>query len=224
MTLNTLKNTMKSIVIRSYLFFALLLTVGCSQKTSTYAVKQVEKDTLQIVEIGGCHGVEYDDWETSEYVLPYPVGRGYRTNLSHCGGSYHSEGQPDQFAIDFATPIGSEITASRAGTVVFIEESGKDGGFPNNKVVLVHADGTFTQYMHLTENGALVRVGDKLEQGDLLGLSGNTGLAGYAHLHFVATKSGDFNYPYESIPTTFNNTDPNPRSLLSNKYYRAKSY
>ena len=93
-----------------------------------------------------------------------------------------------------------------------------------NLVVLIHADGTFTQYMHLTFNGALVEVGDSLKKGDLLGLSGNTGLAGYAHLHFVATKSGFYEYPYKSFPTTFSNTDPNPKSLLSNKYYMAQPY
>ncbi len=172
----------------------------------------------------GCPDTEYDDWKTSKYVLPYPVGKSYMVTLGHCGGSYHSQGQPDQFAVDFAMDIGQTVTAARAGTVVYVEESGIDGEFPNNLVVVEHEDGTFAQYMHLTQNGALVNKGDAVEQGQSLGLSGNTGLAGFPHLHFVVTKKGDFHYPYTSIPTTFSNTLPNQRSLAGGYRYSALDY
>lgn len=172
----------------------------------------------------GCPYTAYDDWENSEYVLPYPIGESYKVTLSHCGGSYHSEGQPDQFAIDFDMQIGTPISASRAGEVVFVEESGVDGGFPNNKIIIKHDDGTFAQYMHLTQNGALVETGTEVAQGNLIGLSGNTGLAGFPHLHFIVTKSGSFKYPYKSIPTTFINTLANERSLAAGIEYPAYEY
>ncbi len=171
-----------------------------------------------------CENTPYDNWESSEYVLPYPVGKTYSISLSHCSGSYHSEGQPDQFAIDFVMRIGTSITASRAGEVVFIEESGFDGGFPNNKVVVQHADGSYLQYMHLTHDGAAVNVGEFLKKGQLIGYSGNTGLAGFPHLHFVATKSGRWEYPYTSFPTTFSNTEKNEFSLQQGKSYKALRY
>ena len=145
-------------------------------------------------------------------------------NLGHCGGSYHSAGQPDQYAIDFNMTIGTTITASREGQVVYVEESGQDGGFPYNLVIISHSDGTFAQYMHLTKDGAAVAIGQRVAQGDVIGYSGNTGLAGYPHLHFVATKKGSFRYPYESFPTTFKNTLPNERSLLSGVQYPAYAY
>lgn len=168
----------------------------------------------------GCPGGAYRDWKTSDYVLPYPVGKTYVVNLSHCSGSYHSEGLPDEFAIDFDMPIGTLITAARAGRVVYVEERGEDGNHPNNLVVVDHGDATFAEYMHLTNQGALVRVGDTVAPGDSIGLSGATGLAGYPHLHFVVALD-TWSWPYVSIPTTFRNTAANPRSLASGYEYTA---
>jgi murein DD-endopeptidase MepM/ murein hydrolase activator NlpD len=156
-------------------------------------------------------------------VLPFPVGRSYQIDLSNCGGSFHRAGGPDEFAIDFAMPIGTAITASRTGTVVHVEESGVDGDFPNNVVVVDHGDGTFAQYMHLTQNGACVAIGATLSPGDTVGLSGATGLAGYPHLHFVVTED-EWPWPYVSTPVTFANTTANPRSLRSGVIYTSLPY
>ncbi|QIE60734.1 M23 family metallopeptidase [Rasiella rasia] len=171
----------------------------------------------------GCQGTSYDNWETSQYVLPYPVGETYMVHLSHCSGSYHSKGEPDQFAVDFAMPISSIITASRAGEVVFVEERGIDGEFPNNVVVVKHQDNTYGQYMHLTRNGAIAEVGDLVTQGDTIGKSGATGLAGYPHLHFVLTKDS-WEYPYVSTHYNYKNTTANPYGPESRKEYTALRY
>ncbi|MEZ4377405.1 MAG: M23 family metallopeptidase [Gemmatimonadales bacterium] len=172
---------------------------------------------------GGCPGATYPDWQTSPYVLPIAVGQSVKIDLSNCSGSYHSLGEPDAYAIDFKMAIGTRVVAARGGTVVYVQESGNDGGFPNNLVAVNHGDGTYGQYMHLTRDGAEVTVGTRVEPGDLIGYSGNTGLAGYPHLHFVVTIGG-FGYPYESIPVTFRNTSPNPFSLISGETYRARAY
>ncbi len=171
----------------------------------------------------GCGGAEYPDWETSPYVLPYPVGVEHQVFLSHCSGSYHSEGLPDAFATDFAMAIGTHITAARGGEVVRVIENGIDYGDPNNLVIVDHGDGTYAQYMHLTQNGGLVDVGDMVAQGDTIALSGVTGLAGYPHLHFVVTE-GDWRWPYTSIPVTFSNTAPNPLGPVEDTKYEALPY
>lgn len=168
----------------------------------------------------GCPGAEYPDWKTSPYVLPFPVGESYQVNLSNCTNSFHGEGTPDAFAVDFAMGIGTLITAARAGTVVFVEESGEDGQHPNNYVVVDHGDNTFAAYAHLTKNGALVEVGDQVEPGDTIGLSGSTGLAGYPHLHFVVMVDS-WEWPFTSIPITFRNTTANPRGLAPYTVYEA---
>ncbi len=171
----------------------------------------------------GCPGVEYPDWKTSPYVLPYPVGKTYKVDLSNCSGSFHGEGKPDQFAIDFNMRIGTQITAARPGRVVYVQENGYDGAFPNNLVVVDHGDDTYAEYMHLTRNGAQVEPGDSVKQGDKIGLSGATGLAGYPHLHFVVVKGG-WTWPYTSIPVTFKNTASNRRGLASGYEYKAFRY
>lgn len=170
----------------------------------------------------GCGDIVYPDWETSSYVLPYPVGTGFETGLNNCSSSFHGPDRPDNFATDFNMPIGTCIAAARAGIVVFVEESGEDKGFPNNKIIIEHEDNTYAQYMHLTKNGSLVRVGANVEQGDFIGFSGNTGLAGYPHLHFIVTKN-DWTYPYEAIPVTFKNTYANEQGLAMGKVYYALS-
>jgi murein DD-endopeptidase MepM/ murein hydrolase activator NlpD len=167
-----------------------------------------------------CDNPQYEFWEFSSFVLPYPVGESRTIGLNNCSSSYHASGQPDQFAIDFNMPIGSTITCSKSGSVIFVEESGEDYDFPNNKVVIDHGDGTFGQYMHLTENGASVTLGQNVFQGSIIGQSGATGLAGYPHLHFVITENG-WEYPYDSYPVNFRNTTENPNSLESGETYTA---
>lgn len=171
-----------------------------------------------------CSETRYSDWRTSIYVLPYPVGVKYPIGLSHCSGSFHSFGKPDQYAVDFNMPIGDLITASRNGKVIFVEQSGEDYSFPNNKVVIEHVDGTYGQYMHLTKNGAIVSVGQTVSVGTPLGYSGATGTAGYPHLHFVITTKDGWEYPYFSMPMNFRNTTANPRSLEQGETYEALPY
>ena len=165
----------------------------------------------------------FPDWKNSEFILPYAVGKIYNTGLSACSSSYHGVGMPDQFAVDFNMPIGDEITASISGEVIHVTENGVDYEFPNNLIVIKSGE-IYVQYMHLTQDGAIVEVGDIVDKGDVIGYSGATGLAGYPHLHFVVTSSDGWEYPYESIPVTFSNTFSNPHSLNSYASYEALPY
>ena len=125
----------------------------------------------------GCEGVNYPNWETSFHKLPYPVGQAYTIGLSNCSsGSNHGPGEPDQFAMDIIMDIGTLVTASRKGTIMYVEESGDDFEELNNVVVLRDEDGYFLQYQHLTLNGALVEQGDFVEEGDPIGYSGASGM------------------------------------------------
>ncbi len=203
----------------------LLATVGCS-KGERDTRRPGSKNTVNTTESfeTSCISVGYEYWEASKYVLPYPVGKTYKTNRTHCSTRSHAPGEPDQYALDFGMGIGTIVTAAREGRVVFVEESGEPGEFPNNLVVIEHDDGTFAQYMHLDYQGAFVKVGQSVSQGDEIALSGDTGPAGYPHLHFVVTKNDSFEYPYKSIPTTFKNTKPNQQSLEPYTDYPAYPY
>jgi murein DD-endopeptidase MepM/ murein hydrolase activator NlpD len=54
-----------------------------------------------------------------------------------------------------------------------------------NFIRILHDDGTMALYAHLREEGALVRVGQRVRAGQQIGLSGNTGFTTGPHLHFV---------------------------------------
>ena len=217
---------MKRLTTIVLLFIVSMLIVACEPISPLVMEMATETPPPPIpptaTPVVGCVDADYPDWETSPYVLPFPVGETYKVNLSNCSSSYHAAGRNDALAYDFAMAPGTLITAARAGTVIFVEERGK-GGERNNLVVVKHEDKTSAQYMHLQQNGALVEVGDVVEQGDEIGLSGATGLAGYPHLHFIVTK-GSWKWPYKGVPVTFSNTTPNPTGLASNTEYTALPY
>lgn len=83
--------------------------------------------------------------------------------------------------IDLAVPLNTPIKSPMPGIVDAIT-SGGDGG---NQVIIKHDNGYKTGYSHL--NKALVKKGDKLKQGDIIGLSGNTGKSTGPHLHLTLT-------------------------------------
>jgi len=140
------------------------------------------------------------------YSLPYASGKtyrvlqGYNSRFSHTG--------LEEFAVDFDMPIGTEVHAARAGVVARIEESNakgcwKDGcGKFANFIVILHSDGTTGEYFHLRQNGALVEVGDKVAQGQLVGYSGNTGHTTMPHLHFAVYRATEWGNT-QSIPVRF---------------------
>ena len=76
--------------------------------------------------------------EESAYVLPYPVGREFEVFQTYCGPVSH--GKDDQMSIDFLMPVGSEIVASRAGTVRYVTDGHEDYGRGINYIYIEHQD------------------------------------------------------------------------------------
>jgi murein DD-endopeptidase MepM/ murein hydrolase activator NlpD len=62
-------------------------------------------------------------------------------------------------------------------------------------VVLDHGQGIFTVYSHLSKLS--VAPGQKVQQGEVIGITGQTGLAGGDHLHFAVMVGGVFVDPVE---------------------------
>lgn len=73
--------------------------------------------------------------------------------------------------VDIAVPVGTPVLASWAGKVVKVYRNPYTG--PGYGVVIKHAEGVMTKYFHLSEIN--VDVGDEVFQGQVIGLSGNTG-------------------------------------------------
>lgn len=96
---------------------------------------------------------------------------------------------------DYAAPVGTPVQAVAHGTVEFAGQLGGDG----KMVRLKHANGYETYYLHLSR--LLVRKGQKVEQGQLVGLVGATGLATGPHLDFRVRRAGKFiNFEKMNLP------------------------
>ena len=86
--------------------------------------------------------------------------------------------------VDYRAPTGAPVVAVASGTVVFAGVSGGSG----RMVHLRHANGFESQYLHLS--AIAVRSGARINQGDLIGRVGSTGLATGPHLHYALKKNG----------------------------------
>lgn len=87
--------------------------------------------------------------------------------------------------VDLGAAAGTPIRAAAAGTVVV---AGPMGGY-GNAVDIRHADGTTTRYAH--QSRLLVRAGQQVAAGQVIGLVGSTGASTGPHLHFeVRTSAG----------------------------------
>ncbi len=95
--------------------------------------------------------------------------------------------------VDYAAPVGTPVVAVASGTVVMAGRSGQGG----NTVKLRHAGGCESMYLHLSKIS--VRLGARIEQGELIGLVGATGLATGPHLDFRLLQHGRFINPAKAI-------------------------
>jgi len=107
------------------------------------------------------------------------VSTGYKT-----GGSLWSSGS--HTGVDFHASSGTSVHAVGRGTVV---EAGWGGSY-GNEIVIRMADGTYTQYGHLSSIG--VSVGQSVTPGQQIGLSGATGNVTGPHLHFEARTTAEY--------------------------------
>jgi murein DD-endopeptidase MepM/ murein hydrolase activator NlpD len=95
--------------------------------------------------------------------------------------------------IDYAAPSGTPVQTIGDGRVIF---AGPKGG-AGNLIEVQHSNGYTTYYMHLSR--VLVRSGQRVEQGERIGLVGMTGLATGPHLDFRIQRGKDF-LNFERLP------------------------
>ncbi len=166
--------------------------------------------------------------ESTAYILPFELGTPrliWRTTSHYTRGN----GGVGLYAIDVEMPVGTPLIAVRTGRVVAVRDSfpdENDRDLEENYVMVQHADSTVARYLHLTQRGALVRVGDRVNQGQRIALSGNSGQTGGPHLHFDVQRCGP-NLPpgYNTlpcgmtIPLTFRNAGPNVCGLVPGERY-----
>lgn len=154
------------------------------------------------------------------YSLPYEAGKSYFLIQAYNSKLSHQ----NELALDFKMKPGTPICAARGGIVTSTKKDSDRGGMKDeyfsdgNHIIIHHADGTSAYYWHLQKDGVFVNVGDTIQQGQVIGKSGNTGYSAFPHLHFEVTGT-DASGNYRQLPTRFY-TKKGIRYLRPGKWYR----
>lgn len=111
------------------------------------------------------------------------VSSGYTMHRKH---PVFGKVRPHQ-GVDYAAPKGTPVKALGAGTVTF---RGWKNGY-GNTLVIRHSGGVETQYAHLSRFASSLKVGQKVDQGEVVAFVGATG----PHLDFRVRKNGKFVNP-----------------------------
>jgi murein DD-endopeptidase MepM/ murein hydrolase activator NlpD len=115
----------------------------------------------------------------------------YKVSLFHSG-------------IDFSASEGTRVQSTGDGVVAY---SGYDKGY-GQKITINHGFGYKTIYAHLSKS--LVRQGQKIKRGEIIALSGNTGISTGPHLHYEVQKDN-----VKVNPTAYFFDESNPDKFIT---------
>jgi murein DD-endopeptidase MepM/ murein hydrolase activator NlpD len=104
------------------------------------------------------------------------------------GNSYKTDGKTNEDYYAF----GKELIAPCDGEIILVVDGVKDNKpgelnpiyIPGNTVIIKTAKNEYLFFAHFKQNSIKVKQGQKIKQGQLLGLCGNSGNSSEAHLHF----------------------------------------
>ncbi|MCX4983977.1 M23 family metallopeptidase [Streptomyces sp. NBC_00572] len=156
--------------------------VAAKAKAKAEAKRKAEARAKEIREAEQRAAREAERRRLNSFQLPVEgtyVSTGYQTSGSLWSSGSHS-------GIDFHASYGSSVVSVGSGTVV---EAGWGGAYGNNIVIRMN-DGTYTQYGHLSSIG--VYVGQSVEPGQRIGISGSSGNSTGPHLHFEARTTSEY--------------------------------
>jgi hypothetical protein len=141
------------------------------------------------------------------YRAPFSVGASFPITQTYPDSATHRT-RDSMYAVDFAMPVGTDVVAARDGVVFDVSSTNFKGG-PDadqyadlaNLVRILHDDGTYAVYAHLNWNTIRVRPGDRVQAGQYIADSGNTGFSSGPHLHFAVQRN--MGMRVDSLPVTF---------------------
>jgi muramidase (phage lysozyme)/murein DD-endopeptidase MepM/ murein hydrolase activator NlpD len=162
------------------------------------------------------------DTYASGYIAPFKGG----ATLTQDWNSNHTHNGKSAYAKDWVI-ADSKVYAAKSGTVIAVKEDstiyGDSSAYANdaNYVIIHHDDGYESMYLHLETGSVPIEVGDYVEAGTYIGLTGLSGWTSGEHLHFVVRNSStkysvpfkldgsDANYQNPQTPT------PDPSGVVS---------
>ncbi len=140
------------------------------------------------------------------YRLPLVAGTSAIVLQGNHGAFSHTG--VNEFAWDFDLPEGTPVVASADGVVIDVTHHFVEGGPRDelrrraNRVSVDHGHGFVSVYQHLTPHSVVVKPGQLVYRGQLLGKSGNTGFSTQPHLHYEIVDGGE-----RSAPSCFGDVD-----------------
>jgi murein DD-endopeptidase MepM/ murein hydrolase activator NlpD len=144
------------------------------------------------------------------YRPPFEAGQSFLITQGFHGQSSHF-GAQSEYAVDIAMPDGTPVCAARAGIVIKVAndffENSLDPSYAGraNHIMILHADGTMAVYAHLKLESARVQPGMRVDAGEVIAQSGNTGYSQGPHLHFAVQRNAGMELI--SIPFKFQGAD-----------------
>ena len=158
---------------------------------------------------GACIGDLDRKIDYNKISLPFSRGKSYRIVQGYNGQFTHHTDY-SRYAIDFGLQPNDTICAADDGFVVGVIKDYQFGGNDKrwedfaNYITLYHPhSGLYTQYAHLKYKGSLVKVGDRVRQGQAIGLAGMTGFTSIPHLHFNVLVPAPPRDGFKSTPIEF---------------------
>jgi hypothetical protein len=157
-------------------------------ESGSFVVKETCKDGCVAAPSGQ---IDYCKATTTPATYKFPIACGTTGTCSN-GNHTSSHDGKDEYAYDFAMPIGTSVRAMRGGTVLatrFVSPPGSacsNGGGSScanfaNTIEIKHSDGSVGLYMHVSK--ILVSKGQTIKQGQEIAKSGNSGYSTGPHTH-----------------------------------------
>jgi murein DD-endopeptidase MepM/ murein hydrolase activator NlpD len=136
---------------------------------------------------GDSHGADYSS-ERPTRIFAWPVEHGeISSGFGIRNGTMHD-------GVDIAAPVGTPVHAAESGSVIY---SGRLRGY-GNVIILRHDDHYVTVYGHNSSN--LVREGDSVARGQVIGSIGESGRTTGANLHFEVRRDNIARNPLAYLP------------------------
>ncbi len=148
--------------------------------------------------------------DTIRLDLPFLKNKKFKI-LQENNTNFTHNSEWSMYALDFDLKTNDTICSATDGFVVGVVDKYKYSGkgsewkpYSNYLTIYEPTSGFFIQYVHLVENGSLVKIGDKVNRGQKIALSGNTGQSTEEHLHFsslvpVNNEDGLMSVPIEFV-------------------------
>lgn len=169
---------------------------GKEQSRRILSVERTREPVNEVIVVGAMKyddSVEYGDGKaTGRFIWPVPGYHGIYGDYGPRGSGWH-----DGVDISGSAIYGKPIIAADGGTVVVANATDENGMGWGYYVLIDHGNGYQTRYAHCS--AVHVTVGQKVAQGQLIGLVGNTGDSEGAHCHFEILVNGASQNPLNFV-------------------------